>query len=110
MRSEKRFLLVHPEGTRTRSGRLGKFKKGAALLSKRSGIKVVPVYIGGSGRIFPVYRNIPRLFDVEKLKKYTLTIDFGEPVDPNGKSTEEMTELLYRAIAEMKEKHNGNCN
>ena len=110
MRSEKRFLLVHPEGTRTRSGRLGKFKKGAALLSKRSGIKVVPVYIGGSGRIFPVYRNIPRLFDVEKLKKYTLTIDFGEPVDPNGKSAEEMTELLYRAVAEMKEKHNGNCN
>ena len=67
---EKRFLLIHPEGTRTRSGRLGKFKKGAALLSNKSGVKAVPVYIGGSGRIFPVYRNSPRLFDVEKLKKY----------------------------------------
>lgn len=107
---EKRFLLIHPEGTRTRSGRLGKFKKGAALLSKKSGIKAVPVYIGGSGRIFPVYRNSPRLFDVERLKKYSLTISFGEPIDPSGKSAAEITERLYRAVKEMKEKQNGNCN
>ena len=107
---EKRFLLIHPEGTRTRSGRLGKFKKGAALLSKKSGIKAVPVYIGGSGRIFPVYRNSPRLFDVEKLKKYSLTIEFGEPVDPKDKSSDEITEKLFRAVSEMRDKHNGDSN
>lgn len=107
---EKRFLLIHPEGTRTRSGRLGKFKKGAALLSKKSGVKAVPVYIGGSGRIFPVYRNSPRLFDIEKLKKYSLTIEFGEPIDPKGKSSDEITEKLFRAVSEMREKHNGDSN
>lgn len=107
---EKRFLLIHPEGTRTRSGRLGKFKKGAALLSKKSGVKAVPVYIGGSGRIFPVYRNSPRLFDVEKLKKYSLTIEFGEPIDPKGRSSEEITEKLFRAVSEMRDKHNGDSN
>ena len=107
---EKRFLLIHPEGTRTRSGRLGKFKKGAALLSKKSGVKAVPVYIGGSGRIFPVYRNLPRLFDVEKLKKYSLTIEFGEPIDPKGKSSDEITEKLFRAVSEMRDKHNGDSN
>lgn len=107
---EKRFLLIHPEGTRTRSGQLGKFKKGAALLSKKSGVKAVPVYIGGSGRIFPVYRNSPRLFDIEKLKKYSLTIEFGEPIDPKGKSSDEITEKLFRAVSEMREKHNGDSN
>ena len=107
---EKRFLLIHPEGTRTRSGRLGKFKKGAALLSKKSGVKAVPVYIGGSGKIFPVYRNSPRLFDVEKLKKYLLTIEFGEPIDPKCKSSDEITEKLFRAVSEMREKHNGDSN
>lgn len=107
---EKRFLLIHPEGTRTRSGRLGKFKKGAALLSKKSGVKAVPVYIGGSGRIFPVYRNSPRLFDIEKLKKYSLTIEFGEPIDPKGKNSDEITEKLFRAVSEMREKHNGDSN
>lgn len=110
LNGEKRFLLIHPEGTRTRSGRLGKFKKGAALLSKRSGIKAVPVYIGGSGRIFPVYRNSPRLFDAGKLKKYSLTIAFGEPVDPKGKSSDEITEKLFRTVSEMREKHNGDSN
>lgn len=43
-------LYVFPEGTRTRSGRLGRFHDGAFLLAAQTGVALVPVAISGSGR------------------------------------------------------------
>lgn len=111
LKSEKRFLLIHPEGTRTRTGKLGRFKKGAALLSIKSGVKAVPVYIDGAREIYPVNKKMPRLFDLLKMRKYPLSIKFGKPVDPVGKTAEQVTEEIRRQIVQMKEKvNNGNSN
>lgn len=111
LKSEKRFLLIHPEGTRTRTGKLGKFKKGAALISKKSGVKAVPVYIDGAREIYPVYKKMPKLFDITQLRKYPLYICFGTPVDPANKTAEQITDEIKRQIIEMKEKsNNGNRN
>lgn len=102
LKNEKRFLLIHPEGTRTRNGRLSEFKKGAALISKKSGVEIIPVYIGGAGEIYPVNRKMPKLFDVFGMKKYPLRIRFGTPVDPSVKTLGQITEEIRRQIAEMK--------
>ena len=111
LKNEKQFLLIHPEGTRTRTGKLGEFKKGAALISKKSGVSAVPIYISGAGKIYPVNKKFPRLFDTNKMRKYTLRISFGKPVDPVEKTTEQVTEEIRRQIVEMKErKKNGNRN
>jgi len=54
-------LLIFPEGTRSRDGRLGSFKSGAAYLAKNLGKPVAPVCISGTFQAMPRGRIIPRI-------------------------------------------------
>jgi 1-acyl-sn-glycerol-3-phosphate acyltransferase len=46
-------LVIFPEGTRSRDGRLREFKKGAFVLAIRAGLPVVPVICRGTRRLMP---------------------------------------------------------
>ncbi len=46
-------LIIWPEGHRSRTGKLGTFKKGAFAISIETGSPIVPVCILGSGRFMP---------------------------------------------------------
>jgi 1-acyl-sn-glycerol-3-phosphate acyltransferase len=46
-------IMVLPEGTRSRTGELGEFKKGAFWLAQNLGIPVLPVSIIGTRKILP---------------------------------------------------------
>jgi 1-acyl-sn-glycerol-3-phosphate acyltransferase len=46
-------VVIFPEGTRTRDGRLGLFKKGGFHLALDSGAAIVPVAIRGSRAVMP---------------------------------------------------------
>lgn len=46
-------FLAFPEGTRSRDGRLGPFKKGVFVMAIKAGAPVVPVTILGSSSILP---------------------------------------------------------
>lgn len=46
-------VVVFPEGTRSRDGKLLHFKKGGFLLAVQTGRKIVPITINGSGAILP---------------------------------------------------------
>lgn len=106
LKNDKCFMLIHPEGTRTRTGKLGEFKQGAAKLSIESGVKIIPVCINGAYEIFPPDRKLPRLFDWKHFCKYPLKIQFGTPIEPNGKNAAEITEEIRHQIIEMKQEHN----
>jgi 1-acyl-sn-glycerol-3-phosphate acyltransferase len=56
-----RCVLIFPEGTRTRDGRIGEFQRGAMLLIKRSGAKVVPVALEGAFDLWPTGQKYPKL-------------------------------------------------
>lgn len=56
-----RRILLFPEGTRTRDGRLGRLRDGAALFARRAGVPIVPVYIHNSDRVWPRGALLPRL-------------------------------------------------
>lgn len=66
-------LLVFPEGTRTRTGEVGRFRTGAFVIAQRLGLAVVPVSVCGMfevmnansrrirpGRTATVYTDAPR--------------------------------------------------
>jgi cytidylate kinase len=53
-------LLVFPEGSRGDEGVLRPPKPGAALLAMMTGAPVVPVYVSGTGRAWPMGRLLPR--------------------------------------------------
>ena len=47
-------ILLFPEGTRTRTGKMRPFKEGAFLLAKRTGCPVIPIVLTGSEKTFPL--------------------------------------------------------
>ena len=64
---EGRNLMIFPEGTRSKTGKVGRGHSGAALISARSGKRIIPV-----GVVFG-----------EKLKFRTrITVKYGKPIDP----------------------------
>ncbi len=67
-------LVVFPEGTRSRDGRVHAFKKGPFVVAMEAGVPVVPVAISGSGRVTP--SNLIAVFPG------TIRVAVGAPVDP----------------------------
>lgn len=47
-------ILIFPEGTRSRDGRMGEFKAGAAALSQKLGVPIVPIALIGGHDAMPV--------------------------------------------------------
>ena len=87
-------VVVFPEGTRTRDGRLGPFKRGLLLLLKKSDATVVPTGIRGSFHAFPRGRKLPRPFR-------RCTVVFGEPMTAAEVLSPGGLELLRRRVAEV---------
>ncbi len=54
------LLCVFPEGSRSPTGEVGRFKKGAAILAKELAVKLMPVYIDGSYEAWPTGATLPR--------------------------------------------------
>ena len=46
-------IIVFPEGTRTKDGTLGNFKRGSLFIAFETGAPVVPIAISGSYRVMP---------------------------------------------------------
>jgi 1-acyl-sn-glycerol-3-phosphate acyltransferase len=91
---------IHPEGSRSRDGRLYRGRTGVAWLAIRSGAPVVPVAIHGTERVQPVGARLPRPGKV--------VIRFGEPLHfpppPDGRqgtARRAATDDIMTAIAEL---------
>lgn len=69
-------ILVFPEGTRSESDEIQPFKRGVALLIKRSSAPVVPIAIHGSRHAWPKGRPFPKLLGAR------IALAFGQPLDP----------------------------
>lgn len=67
-----RNLIFYPEGTRSLSGEMGRFKKGAASFAIKLGIPVVPVHINGAHAAWPK----GRIF----MKPKRISVVIGEPI------------------------------
>lgn len=104
---DKWGVLIHPEGTRSKDGKLGKFKNGAALLSIEAKVPIIPAYIKGGHEIFPPDKKLPKLFNWKKLKKYDVEVIYGEPIDPEGMTPETLTAKVQAAVETLAEKAKG---
>jgi len=71
-------VLIFPEGTRSKTGALGPFKRGSLMAAFSSGASVVPVAISGSFHMMP-----PKTFIINRVPisiKAGLPISFGKYV------------------------------
>jgi 1-acyl-sn-glycerol-3-phosphate acyltransferase len=76
IRRDGSAVIIFPEGTRSRSGRLQHFKKGAFQLAIGSGVPIVPAVVSGSFRIMPPGSWI--------IRPNTIHVRFLPPVHPQG--------------------------
>ena len=52
-------VLLFPEGTRSATGDMGRFKAGVGMLAARTGVPVVPAYLEGLHHVLPKGQSIP---------------------------------------------------
>ncbi len=87
-------VIVFPEGTRSKTGELGPFKRGAFMLAARSEKPIVPTAIVGANKIMPANSS--------RIRPGTAKLIFGEPIEtPKGITTSEEKELMRRVREEI---------
>ncbi len=83
-------VLIFPEGTRSKTGELLPFKRGAFILAAKSGAPVVPIAIRGTKDIMKKGSLLIRPSDV--------VITIGEPIQPATLSESGLKERTREAI------------
>jgi long-chain acyl-CoA synthetase len=83
-------VVVFPEGARSRDGKIMKFKKTFAIVSKELSVPIVPVTIDGTFNLFSMGSFIP--------KPGKIKIRFHDPIKPGKKTYEEIVEKTYSIV------------
>ena len=94
--NNKLSFLIAPEGTRSKDGNLGEFKKGAFHLAKNTGASIVPVIINGA-------------YEAKNIKDWRLTpgtidVYFSDSISENiykNMSVEELRDYVRGIIKEL---------
>ena len=89
-----RNVIIFPEGTRTKDGSMGEFKKTFAILSAELNVPVVPVAISGAYEALPRGKHLPRLFS-------KVNVRFLKPIYPLGHTYDSLCTTVRNTI--------GNC-
>jgi 1-acyl-sn-glycerol-3-phosphate acyltransferase len=86
-------VVIFPEGTRTRDGRLNSFKKGGFHLALDSGADIVPVAIQGSHSVMPPGSPL--------IRSGTVRIQIGAPISTAGLGPADRDALATRVRSEI---------
>ncbi|GAB0495528.1 hypothetical protein MMPV_006830 [Pyropia vietnamensis] len=71
-------MVVFPEGTRSTTGRLGRFRLGAFKAARAAGVPVVPVTIRGTREVMPYDAIVPLRYPAQQI---SLTVHPPIPTD-----------------------------
>lgn len=88
-------LITFPEGTRSRTGRLGPFKKGAFKMAQAVGAPIVPLSVSYAHKVQP----LDYIFPVRPSRSIPAKVHIGKPISTEGKSDDEVMEEIWDAIA-----------
>ncbi len=97
IRDEGITIVMFAEGTRSRSGKLQRFKKGAFVLAIQGGVPIVPVGMIGTYQILPQGSF--------RFRPGEIVIRVGEPIPVDGLTHEDrdiLKDRTWRAVAELK--------
>lgn len=102
LKEENYSLVIHPEGTVTRDGKIQEFKGGAAKIAIDSDVDIIPVLISGVTARVKNGLALPRLFDWKRLRRQRVNISFGKAISPKERTVDELTSIIRVAIEDLK--------
>jgi len=98
LKNEGNVLIIFPEGTRTTSGEMGRFRSGIGRLVVGTDLPVLPCYLDGGLKAWPKGKGIPRPF--------ALNLRIGAPrryahLDKSSESVRKICQDLQESVAEL---------
>lgn len=84
-------IMIFPEGTRSKDGEIGTFKRAFAILARELNVPVVPVLIKGAFEALPTGSIIPKPFK-------SIQVKFLQPVNPEGHSYDTLMNTVYELL------------
>ena len=87
-----RNVIIFPEGTRSRDGSLGAFKKTFAILGQELNVPIVPIAIQGAYEAMPAGRWLPKAFR-------PINVTFLPPVYPKDETYDALAQRVQAAVA-----------
>jgi 1-acyl-sn-glycerol-3-phosphate acyltransferase len=78
-------MVIFPEGHRSKSHKLGEFKKGSMKLAVKAGVPVVPLVVDNTFKVFEEKKG--------RLTKTKVTLSILKPIDVKTLTKEEKTDL-----------------
>ncbi len=101
-------LVVFPEGSRTFTGHMGLFRKGAFQLADELQLPVVPVTIDGS------FDVLTRMAGFNFVRRHPMRLVIHKPIQPAEHSAEDIKQTMQQAyetiMADLPEKYQGYKN
>ena len=91
--TEPLTVIMFPEGTRSRTGALGRFRRGAFMLAIRAEAEILPAAIRGTFEIKPK--------GVGRIAPGTVRIRIGEPIPTAGLETKDRGRITTRVREEV---------
>jgi 1-acyl-sn-glycerol-3-phosphate acyltransferase len=92
-------LLIFPEGSRSRTGELGRLRSGAAVIAQRHDIPIVPIRITGTHDAMPPGQNWPKRISGFFSRRHRLEVHFGPPIVPAaGEDPSQVMERVRRYL------------
>jgi 1-acyl-sn-glycerol-3-phosphate acyltransferase len=89
-------LVLYPEGTRTRDGKIAKLKPGFTLLAKKANVPIIPVVIDGGFECWPRTKALPSLDG-------KIYIQYGKLIDPEKIASESDREFMSELTEKMRQ-------
>ncbi|KTD68466.1 MULTISPECIES: lysophospholipid acyltransferase family protein [Legionella] len=90
------IMWIAPEGTRSKDGKLGPFKKGGFITAIQSKATIIPIGIRGANNILPA-----RTFNLHLKQKAEIHI--GQPIDASQFTVDNKELLIQQTYEEIKE-------
>ena len=92
------ILILFPEGTRTATGELGRFRSGIGRLVVGTEVAVLPCYLDGGFKAWPRNKTLPR---PHKLRLRIGNARHYADLEKNAESVKRICEELQEAVAEL---------
>jgi 1-acyl-sn-glycerol-3-phosphate acyltransferase len=86
-------FLIYPEGTRTRTGVLGGFRKGGFIAAIRSKVPIVPMTVDGC---YDMMRK-----GEFKIRPGNITVTFHDPIDVSDLGLDDRDDLIRRVMSDI---------